>query len=239
MTEKKLQSARANLLKRRPGFTPGGLRRLREAAQRHKPWRFSTGPRTEAGKLRSRANAFRIGRWCRVVEPFASAHEVDRRLWNRALLHNGYFRLFLQARRADSLATMCEILARKRKLERQLKQHARRCLPVWERFARALGVQVLRARIAAMTDMEWFALIYEQTKSDLSPEGTAVFYVVGGLLGDLRPMRGLAGVCDDRWRFRKRPKGMRRVGYAASHTKAGEQLGENAAIRGTMVTGRL
>jgi hypothetical protein len=37
-------------------LTEDGRRRLREAALRHQPWRFSTGPRTAAGKTRSAAN---------------------------------------------------------------------------------------------------------------------------------------------------------------------------------------
>lgn len=203
ITEKKLRAARANLLKRRPGFTPDGIRRLREAANRHKPWRYSTGPRTAAGKLRSRANAVRIGQWCRVVEPFASAHEVGRRLWNRAYLDAAYYLLFLQAKRADNSATMCGVCKRKRKLERQQKQHARRRLPAWERFAKALGVRVPPERIAVMTDMEWFELIHERTQSLPMPEGAAVYHLIDGFLAGLRPFFGLAGKWEGRWRIRK------------------------------------
>lgn len=46
---------------RRPGFTPEGLEKLRAAALERKPWLSSTGPRTEAGKSRSRMNAFKGG----------------------------------------------------------------------------------------------------------------------------------------------------------------------------------
>jgi hypothetical protein len=35
---------------RRKGLTPAGRERLRQAALKHRPWRFSTGPRTAAGK---------------------------------------------------------------------------------------------------------------------------------------------------------------------------------------------
>lgn len=38
------------------GFTPAGLERLREAATRNAPWRFSTGPRTPQGKARAALN---------------------------------------------------------------------------------------------------------------------------------------------------------------------------------------
>ena len=37
-------------------LTPAGLQRLREHALKHKPWRFSTGPTTAAGKARMAAN---------------------------------------------------------------------------------------------------------------------------------------------------------------------------------------
>lgn len=46
---------------RRPGFTPEGLEKLRASALERKPWLKSTGPRTEAGKLRSRMNAYKGG----------------------------------------------------------------------------------------------------------------------------------------------------------------------------------
>jgi hypothetical protein len=37
-------------------LTPEGRQRLRQAALRDKPWRYSTGPRTEAGKAKVAAN---------------------------------------------------------------------------------------------------------------------------------------------------------------------------------------
>jgi hypothetical protein len=40
----------------RKALTPAGLQRLREHALKHKPWRFSTGPTTAAGKARMAAN---------------------------------------------------------------------------------------------------------------------------------------------------------------------------------------
>ena len=42
-------------------WTPEGLQRLREAAQRNRPWEHSTGPRTPEGKARSRGNALWMG----------------------------------------------------------------------------------------------------------------------------------------------------------------------------------
>jgi hypothetical protein len=37
---------------KRRGLTPEGRERLRQAALQHKPWRFSTGPRSPEGKAR-------------------------------------------------------------------------------------------------------------------------------------------------------------------------------------------
>ena len=47
--------------RRRYRLTPAGLASLRAAALRHQPWRRSTGPRTEAGKSRSKLNALKHG----------------------------------------------------------------------------------------------------------------------------------------------------------------------------------
>jgi hypothetical protein len=44
-----------NRAKRR-GLTAEGRERLRQSALAHRPWVFSTGPRTAAGKLRVAAN---------------------------------------------------------------------------------------------------------------------------------------------------------------------------------------
>ena len=41
---------------RRKGLTLKGRERLREAALRNQPWRFSTGPRTARGKASAAAN---------------------------------------------------------------------------------------------------------------------------------------------------------------------------------------
>ena len=55
--------------KRQYRLSPEGRRRLSEAARRtalkHQPWRFSTGPRTDAGKDRSKGNAVYLGRYLR------------------------------------------------------------------------------------------------------------------------------------------------------------------------------
>jgi hypothetical protein len=43
-------------VQKRRGFTPEGRERVRAATLSHQPWRYSTGPRTPAGKARSAAN---------------------------------------------------------------------------------------------------------------------------------------------------------------------------------------
>ena len=40
----------------RGGITEEGRRRLREAAQRNRPWEHSNGPKSEAGRAQSRTN---------------------------------------------------------------------------------------------------------------------------------------------------------------------------------------
>ena len=55
----------------RKGLTPAGRERLRRAAARNRPWRFSTGPRTPEGKARSRANALGAGGRASTLEPYA------------------------------------------------------------------------------------------------------------------------------------------------------------------------
>lgn len=44
---------------KRKGLTPEGRARLRQAALRGRPWRFSTGPRTEPGKATASLNGKR------------------------------------------------------------------------------------------------------------------------------------------------------------------------------------
>jgi hypothetical protein len=44
---------------KRLGLTPAGRERLRQTALANRPWRFSTGPRTAAGKARAAANGRR------------------------------------------------------------------------------------------------------------------------------------------------------------------------------------
>jgi hypothetical protein len=53
---RRVEAGKRNVLLRRQGFTPEGLARLRVAAAVNQPWRFSTGPKTPAGKRRSAAN---------------------------------------------------------------------------------------------------------------------------------------------------------------------------------------
>jgi hypothetical protein len=38
------------------GLSPQGREKLRQSALRHQPWRFSTGPRTPAGKAQAALN---------------------------------------------------------------------------------------------------------------------------------------------------------------------------------------
>ena len=52
---KRVAAGKKNRLKR-TGLTPAGRTRLRDAAQAHQPWRFSTGPRTAAGKAQAARN---------------------------------------------------------------------------------------------------------------------------------------------------------------------------------------
>jgi hypothetical protein len=48
---RRVAACRLNLAKRK-GLTPEGRERLRQAALKNRPWRFSTGPRTPAGKAK-------------------------------------------------------------------------------------------------------------------------------------------------------------------------------------------
>ncbi len=52
---KRVEAGRRNHAKRN-GLTEAGRRRLREAAYRNKPWRFSTGPRSSEGKAKVAMN---------------------------------------------------------------------------------------------------------------------------------------------------------------------------------------
>ena len=60
-SEKQIHANRRNLAKRR-GLTPEGRERLRQSAINNKPWQQATGPRTEAGRPRTRMNALTHGR---------------------------------------------------------------------------------------------------------------------------------------------------------------------------------
>jgi len=70
---RRVAAGRRNRALRGP-LSPDGRDRLREAALANRPWRFSTGPRSVAGKLRVAEN----GRGRQVGEP--SAREVRRQL---------------------------------------------------------------------------------------------------------------------------------------------------------------
>jgi hypothetical protein len=52
---KRVEAGRLNRMKR-GALTPKGKQALREAALRNKPWKYSTGPRTRAGKAVARKN---------------------------------------------------------------------------------------------------------------------------------------------------------------------------------------
>jgi hypothetical protein len=52
-------------VQKRRGLSPEGRERVRAAALAHQPWRYSTGPRTAAGKAKSAAN----GKTCQKGEP--------------------------------------------------------------------------------------------------------------------------------------------------------------------------
>ena len=52
---RRVAAGKLNRAKRR-GLTAAGRERLRQSALAHRPWVFSTGPRTAAGKLRVAAN---------------------------------------------------------------------------------------------------------------------------------------------------------------------------------------
>ncbi len=52
---RRIAAGKLNRSKRR-GLTPEGRQRLREAAMRNKPWAYSTGPRTPAGKAKVAQN---------------------------------------------------------------------------------------------------------------------------------------------------------------------------------------
>lgn len=77
----RVAAGKRNRLKRK-GLTPDGRERLRQAALKHRPWRFSTGPRTQAGKAQMVLNGKKRQRGAR------SLREIQRDLAEvRALLH--------------------------------------------------------------------------------------------------------------------------------------------------------
>ncbi len=70
-TQAQIEANRRNWKLHR-GISPEGRERISRAALRDKPWEHSTGPRTEAGKLRCRSNTVKAGTYCATIEPFAS-----------------------------------------------------------------------------------------------------------------------------------------------------------------------
>ena len=52
---KRVLAGRLNRMKRK-GLTSQGREKLRQSALLHQPWRFSTGPRTPAGKAQAALN---------------------------------------------------------------------------------------------------------------------------------------------------------------------------------------
>lgn len=71
-------SRRTKLDRRRPRpyrLTPEGLASLQRAARQKKPWRWSTGPKTAAGKARASRNALKSGE--RTAERTAARRELN------------------------------------------------------------------------------------------------------------------------------------------------------------------
>lgn len=76
---RQLEANRRNWAKRR-GVTAEGRARIAAACRRDRPWEHSTGPRTPAGKARSRANAVFLGDRCVVAQPWAAANRLKAEL---------------------------------------------------------------------------------------------------------------------------------------------------------------
>ena len=53
--QRRVEANRRNRRKRK-GLTPAGREKLRQSALKHRPWRFSTGPRTPEGKAKVALN---------------------------------------------------------------------------------------------------------------------------------------------------------------------------------------
>lgn len=70
-SQRQIEACRRNWKQWR-GVTPEGRQRLRDAARRNRPWLHSTGPTSDAGKARTRANAVRWGMSCATLEPYAT-----------------------------------------------------------------------------------------------------------------------------------------------------------------------
>lgn len=131
ITERQLQANRENLRKRR-GLTAEGRAKLRAAALRHQPWRFSTGPSTQDGKQRSRGNAVKRGEHCRRVEPYASANLLRHRVEAESL---HWCRVVDQSK-----GSRFRLLQNLSVLERGDRGRRYRCRRAWEQLALAIGM---------------------------------------------------------------------------------------------------
>jgi hypothetical protein len=77
---RRVAAGRLNRQKRGP-LTPAGRERLRQTALRFRPWRFSTGPKTAAGKLAAARNGKKSQRHAvSVSEQRALRKDVERML---------------------------------------------------------------------------------------------------------------------------------------------------------------
>ncbi|MEE8170592.1 MAG: hypothetical protein V3T70_08595 [Phycisphaerae bacterium] len=106
-SRRQIEANRRNWAKRR-GLTVEGRERLRAAALRNRPWNFSTGPRSPAGKRRSRENALRAGKHCRTLEPFDS----HRRLCHTIRRFGRSFASLSDAQRESDLERIAMLLER-------------------------------------------------------------------------------------------------------------------------------
>ena len=65
-------------MRKSTGWTPERRAKQAEAIRKWKPWEQSTGPRTEAGKLKSCHNAYKGGEWKKAREFFKAMNKLLR-----------------------------------------------------------------------------------------------------------------------------------------------------------------